>query len=702
VHDASRPGPLRAWFSTIPALLVLLLAVAQGTSELVQARMLALGESTWPGYAEMRKDPSPPDCDVDTIGATNDEPATAEDELLDDLFGDEPAAPADPAPAAAGGDDALLDDLFGEEGGGGNANAAAIQAAKDKCRTQHEEYKALVARITPSLRAYRAVDTVLSKVTDAGRSSARPSLVILIALCAATASALSAHIMLRPVRTRRDNQVSGAVQLLVNGVAAITSMAHYRLLAASSTNDGTAWLFLVWGAGFGAMALFALRDLLRPPDGLEDGGGVGGALLTVPLYAWLGLIASVWFLLFEAPPPGQPFYTGLAIFLDKLTEQAGLYLQVGLYVWAGMLLKNTSLARRSFDVIRPWNLPGDLLAPIVVAAAAIPTAYSGASGIFVIAAGTVIYRELRRAGARNSLALASTAMSGSLGVVLNPCLLVVIVASLNKQVTTGELFGAGQGVFLLTAGLFFLASYLRREGSWKPVPGPQAGAETLDALKGLAPYALVGGAVLLVYGLGLGAWPNEHNAPRILPAVLLALLVLDGWKTPEEGKAMPRLKDATEETTGHIGALLMLMGLSVVFGGVVERADVMSLVPAEMGSPILAMCLLTVMLVGIGMLMDPYGAVILVSATLAHVALANGIDPLHFWMVVLVAFELGYLTPPVALNHLLTGAVLGDEALDDDPPPEGASFFTRHERYALPVTVMGTSLLLVAFVPFFW
>ena len=94
------------------------------------------------------------------------------------------------------------------------------------------------------------------------------------------------------------------------------------------------------------------------------------------------------------------------------------------------------------------------MAIIVVTASALPTAYSGASGIFVIAAGGVIYTEMRRAGARNQLALASTALSGSLGVVLNPCLLVVIVASLNKQVTTGDLFGAGRWVFLLTAVLF--------------------------------------------------------------------------------------------------------------------------------------------------------------------------------------------------------------------------------------------------------
>ena len=113
------------------------------------------------------------------------------------------------------------------------------------------------------------------------------------------------------------------------------------------------------------------------------------------------------------------------------------------------------------------------------------------------------------------------------------------------------------------------------------------------------------------------------------------------------------------------------------------------------------MLLLTAMLVVIGMVMDPYGAVILVSATIAHVAYDNGVDPLHFWMVVLVAFELGYLTPPVALNHLLTRLVVGDAADEDDVGPDG-TFWARHERILLPVSVMGTALLLVAFVPLAW
>ena len=76
-----------------------------------------------------------------------------------------------------------------------------------------------------------------------------------------------------------------------------------------------------------------------------------------------------------------------------------------------------------------------------------------------------------------------------------------------------------------------------------------------------------------------------------------------------------------------------------------------------------AMTALVGLMVLVGMTMDALGAVVLVSVTLAKVAYDNGIDPVHFWMMVLVAFELGYLTPPVALNHLLARQVIGPESI---------------------------------------
>ena len=155
---------------------------------------------------------------------------------------------------------------------------------------------------------------------------------------------------------------------------------------------------------------------------------------------------------------------------------------------------------------------------------------------------------------------------------------------------------------------------------------------------------------------------------------------------------------AASDSAVHIGALLGLIGFSICLGGILERSDIVhALFPESLTSPWIAMLVIVVMLTVIGMVMDPFGAVILVSATIAQPAIGLGIDPLHFWIVCLVAFELGYLSPPVALNHLLTRQVVGEtEVLAAE---RTGTFWHRYERLLLPLVVMGPTLLLTAFVP---
>lgn len=669
---------------------VLLLAlVAHGTAEKVHARLLQAGERLFTGYAELRTDPVPPDCDPDALEAPEESgtESDSDEELLDELFEEEPAATETAAPADTGSDDALLDDLFGDDST--DASAAAAEAARKRCKEAHAQYQELSARITPGLRAFRGVEQAVSAFVSFGVRYLRHALVILLFIGAITVTWNQAHIALRPTASVRDSRVSAAAQLVANMLLTVSWLYKWRIDATSGLELQYPLLPVLWTLGFATLSVISLYYVVRPSGDPDADSGWHHALLSVPLYAGMAVISGLYFIVVEQHP------AGLAIYLLKLTEHALLYLHVGLYVWAGMLLKESTLPHKSFDLLRPWRLPPEILAFVVVTLSAIPTAYSGASGIFVIAAGALIYTELRRAGARQSLSLATTAMSGSLGVVLRPCLLVVVVASLNKQVTTDQLFGWGWRVFGLSSVLFLIASLLTRKGKLQI-------AKVSDALRGMSsgarallPYVGLVVAVLVVWWLGLGTTLDEHTAPVVLPVLLLILLFFD--RRPARREFVPALGRAAGETTDHIGALLMLMGLSVCLGGVIERSEVMALVPESFGNVWLTMSVLVVVLVLIGMFMDPYGAVILVSAAIAPIAYRNDIDPVHFWMCVLVAFELGYLTPPVALNHLLTRQVVGaDEA--EAPPPEGG-FYRRHERVLLPIAVMATALLVVAFSP---
>ncbi|MGO1691791.1 MAG: TRAP transporter large permease subunit [Marinobacter sp.] len=670
------------WFSSLPVCLLLLSVVLFSTSSDIHNQMLRGGEQLWSGYYKLRMDPVAPTCNPER----NIEAAVAH-ELAQ--------GPADDDPMAA---------LLGAQEKDPADVRLAIERSVADCKASHQSYDNLQDKLTPGVKAYRAVELFIADLIAFGLGSQRYILVLLVMLCAVTATLTRHHIAMRAMETRLDYTVSLTLQTVANAMLFGSSLIFRQSSLGADTTMSSEDLLLhnFWVTGFACLTLASLYRLIRVPADLAPGGSLNKAFLAVPLYTVMCLISGTYFALIGHS-------SGIGIYLGKMMELADMFLNVGLYVWVGMMLKQTRLATLVFNLFRPWRMPPEMLAVVAVLVAAVPTAYTGASGIFVIAAGAVIYSELRAAGARRQLALAATAMSGSLGVVLRPCLLVVVIAYLNREVTTDDLFGWGIWVFVLTALMFTTVTLtVNRQSKFNLASVSEALPATIQAFRSLIPYILVIVGVVLLYRYALDVRMDEFSAPRLLPVIMMSILLYEhvSFKN-RKGRASGEVnhqglersvRGATNDTTAEIGALLLLLGLSVSIGGVIERSEIMQAFPQSFDSAWSAMVLMVVILVILGMIMDAFGAVILVTATVATIAYSSGIHPIHFWMVTLVAFELGYLSPPVALNHLLTRQVVG-EAEVQAALEEGGTFYQRHERIIMPLIAMGISLVLVAFVP---
>jgi TRAP-type C4-dicarboxylate transport system permease large subunit len=672
--------------TTLGVLVALLVTLVIGMGPNVATRAVSVGDAIWPGYAELRTDPVAPDCDLDALTRRVAEcPAAA------------PAAEASDAPFDPFAEAPAAFDPFAEGAGGPAVDCGALAGLRDQCAAQRTAYDALAARITPGVRAFRAFEQYAAAF--GAFPGWRHLLVVLTVIGGLATTLLREHLALRDAHTLREHRFQQGGQLLVHLALAASCLVDWRIQAGAAAGAEGMGTALLWGLGFLSWAGVNAALLVRPPGGLADAPSPWWRFMAVTsLHTWMGATAAIWFHVVERHPSGP------AIYLHKFEQTPTIYLGVGLYIWAGMLLAHTRIAPRVFDVLEPWKLPIHLLVWLVVVLSAFPTAYSGASGIFVIAAGNVIYHRLRAAGAHPRLAIGATAMSGSFGVVLRPCLVVLLIAALNKQVTTDELFAWGRWVFVLTSSLLLIALLVYGRFRVSLAPVGDAFPASLRASGRLVPYVLVSAAMLAVYGFGLGTHVTEFTAPYILPGVLIALLVWDRRDAhgadPSEPRPWPALVGATHASTTNVGALLAVMFASVAFGGVVERSEIMDAVPADLGGPFVAMTLLILVKVILGMVMDALGAVVLVSISMARVALDNGIDPVHFWMMVMVGFELGYLTPPLGLNHLLARRVVGAEvAALDEPAP---TWFGRNEHLILPFGVMATALLLVGYVPLFF
>lgn len=682
------------WLLSLPIFSLLLLTLVIGTGEYFHGQLLRMGESLFGDqqagvqYFMMRADPEKPDCEAnpDIEAAVTLEMTNASGDAIDALFSDEPKDP--------------------------EAIKASIVKAAELCKQKHEMYEKIVEHITPTVKAYRAFETSFFWLFHFGTEN-RPLILLLMVLIASINTTLGEHhIALRPPKTRVDFRLYSIMLTLANSLLTFSSIMYLKMQLDSGIPLEKPFLYYLWIGMFSILTLISAKQVIFMPKRAEPGGSIGMALLSIPLYAWMSLIGGFYFL-------SHKHFPAQAIYLNQMVELSGIFLNLALFIWAGMLLKQTQVVDRFLDILRPWKFSPEMLTYFILLGAALPTAYTGASGIFVIAAGALIYNEVRHAGGSRQFALAASAMSGSLGVVLRPCLLIVLIAALNKQVTTAQLYSHGFWVFLLSSTLFLVAAQMSRTKTVQLEKPSVAIPGMLRALVPVLPYVVITLVVVLFYKFGLNTKLDEFTAPVIMPIIMLVLVVFDRMRkdvkpapisevegqthevpTPGLKSVEKSIRFATNETIGHIGALILLMALSLSMGGVVERSGVMENFPHTFANVWTAMTFLMVAKVVLGMIMDPFGAVILVSATLAPIAYNSGIDPVHFWMMVLVAFELGYLLPPVALNQLLLRQVVGEQEIETaSAEVRHLGFYRRYERWILPIIVLTLTLLIVAYGP---
>src|SRR5690554_396173 len=671
---AASPARQRLRLAGAMVFLLLCAAVLIGLGDSFHSRLLYWGEALWKDYYVLNPNITKPTCsttiDVDREVQRQMELAAEDSFLFDEYEVDERDVRQ-----------SVLNNLA-------------------QCQQAHQRYQQIAAQLTPSLITYKELEKGLANFLLSNLDAKKYLLQLMLLGCAVMVCWKNEHISLLPAESESRRLISNVLQLLANSAIAYSFYSYWQILKSVNPNDPLITIQLFWLTGFTLLILVTLYRIIRQDlTALRQAGTKD--LLAAPLYAIMTLIGFAYLILAENHA------AGVAIFINQLTNLANIFINVGLYVFVGMTLKHTRLPALCFDLLRPWQLAPAALATIIIFATAWPTAFTGASGIFILAVGGVIYDEMRRAGAHRSLSLSTTAMSGSLGVVLNPCLLIVIIAALNKEVTTDQLYGWGLYIYLLSAAIFSglvlaKSKAARLVGTTTP---KTALRETLTALKRLTPYLITVVGVLISFKLILGLQINEHNAPVILPIVLTGILLYERLFKIQENRIrafVGVVSESASDSSIHIGALLLLIMASICLGGVIEKSHLVEQIfPQSLGSVWVAMLISILLLVVIGMFMDPFGAVILVTATFASYAIQSGIAPIHFWMVALVAFELGYLSPPVALNQLLTRLVVGtrewDLALQDQGP--NASLLKRFEHMWVPLVVLLTTLVIVGFVP---
>jgi C4-dicarboxylate transporter DctM subunit len=321
-----------------------------------------------------------------------------------------------------------------------------------------------------------------------------------------------------------------------------------------------------------------------------------------------------------------------------------------LFTFAGYLLSETGAPSRLVRVTHAllgWMHGG--LAIVALLVCALFTAFTGASGVTIVAMGALLYPALKQAGYHDKFSLGLVTTSGSLGLLFAPSLPLilygVIVAQLGvgPVVTVDDLFLAGVLPGLLM--LVLLSGYSMWQSRGAPLHAFSR-AEALAALREVAwelplPFVVLGG----IYG-GYFAI-SEAAAITVIYVLVVEVLILREVRF----RALPRIM---RESMVLIGGILVILGVSLASTNYLIDAEVpahlFAAVSAHVTNKLTFLLLLNVFLLVLGTMLDIFSALVIMVPLLLPLALGYGIDPLHLGIIFLANMQIGYFTPPVGMN----------------------------------------------------
>jgi len=365
------------------------------------------------------------------------------------------------------------------------------------------------------------------------------------------------------------------------------------------------------------------------------------ALLGLPLFVLIAWIALLAFGAAEIDP------SAIIIELYRMASQPVLT-AIPLFTFAGFVMAESGLPRRIIRLSRAalsW-LPGGL-AIMSLTACALFTAFTGASGVTIIALGGLLFPILVKEGYPERYSLGLMTTSGSLGLLFPPSL-PLILYGLVAGVSVDALFRAALLPGLLILGILGgHAVWVARRA--KPTRTPFSAAELGAALREAA-WELPIPPLVLVLIYGGFVTPAEAAA-----VTAVVVLVVEGLIKRELG--WRSLLKVAGESLAMVGAVLAILGVALGFTSYLVDAEVPQQLLAWMegwlDSKLAFLLLLNLFLLLVGCLMDIFSAIIVVVPLIIPVAASFGVDPLHLGVIFLANLEIGYLTPPVGLNLFL-------------------------------------------------
>ncbi len=520
------------------------------------------------------------------------------------------------------------------------------------------------------------------------------------------------HLTLSTAVLLPEGRLRQSAEFLANCVAAsVTAVLTYAgigvVLAERQQGQALSFGLPIWISesvmplALGLMALSYVFKTSRSRLGRAGAAAIVCAVISLGLVQPTDSIA--WILgaiLLAATPLGSPVFAamsglGLILFWREATPVSAVTAEIyrliasptlpaiPLLTATGFVLAETRAPHRLvrfFHAIFGF-MPGGV-AVLVGAVCALFTAFTGGSGVTIIALGGLVYPILIEEGYSESFSLGLVTAAGSLGLLFPPSL-PVILYSVVAKVPADQLFIAGfaPGLLLLLLVSAYGISVGRAAGTRRqPFVWREVVSATWEAKWELS----IPVVMALLFGSGLASL-LETAAFACAYTVIIACFIQRDLHPFRE------LPQVLVKAAVLVGAVLILLSCAMGLTSYLIDAQIpdqlLNIVQTRIHSPLAFLLVLNVMLLVLGSVLEIFSAIIVLTPLVIPLGVAFGIHPVHLGVIFLANLELGFLFPPVGLNLFLSSSRFGK--------PMIALY-----RYVLPfLVILALGVLLITYVP---
>jgi C4-dicarboxylate transporter DctM subunit len=323
------------------------------------------------------------------------------------------------------------------------------------------------------------------------------------------------------------------------------------------------------------------------------------------------------------------------------------------FIFAGSVMGRGGMAARLIAWISSFlgRVPGGM-ALTTVTAAELFGAISGSSAATVAALGQVLYQALLRLGYDERFSLGLITSSGAIAIIIPPSI-TMILFSVMTNASVGRLFLAGflPGIVVgICAGIYCVWYALRNRiasgRSWSLAEMARTSRAVVWTL----------GAPAIIFGGIYGGFMTPTEAAMVVSvyAVIVSVFVYreltwgDIW-------------EITRDTAQLSAKLFIIVAAAGVFSWIMAAEAVPQTMVAFIDgldlSPVMVLLLINLILLVVGMFMDPNSAVVLFAPLLWPVAQHAGVDLIHFGIIFTVNLAIGMFSPPFGLNIFVSCSI---------------------------------------------